>query len=519
MVPIRGVRLKRWSGTSKKRVTRIPLASPQTFGVHANSVYNIWLGVQRRVFFVERADGTLGPPTPPIAGAFSRLGLFKSRLLLRPIVVRRATREQFLERCPSHKRKVYEAACASLAVKAIERRDSYIRGFGKSEKVRIRADKAPVQRIIHPRDPRYNVELGRYIQTCERVVFKLIDRLFASNPLVKARFGHLPTVFKGMNAVESGEAMAAKWGRFKNPVCVGLDASRFDQHVSVEALVWEHSVYARLFPVGERAELARLLSWQLRNRVKLIAADGSVSYTVDGCRMSGDMNTSLGNSLIMCAMVWEYCRFAGVSDYELANNGDDCVVFMETSDLGRFSRGLESWFADMGFSMKVEAPVFALERVEFCQTRPICVSTEWRMVRTLARCIGKDSITLLPVRSERELRTWFASIGLGGLATASGVPVLQAFYESFVRASRGATVRHTAHLRDSALAAMGRGLESKSVAISDDTRVSFWKAFGIVPECQTALENYFASRHLSASAPPELDEFVATEFFTKYLLK
>lgn len=506
------VSVKRWTGASKKWVTRIPLVSSHKFGVHANSVWNVWLGAVKRVFYVEN-NGVLLRPAKPITGAFERLAAFRGRLLENGVRLSRATYAEFVSRCPSHKRAVYQRACDSLATKALTRRDSFIKGFGKCEKVRIDGDRKPVQRIIHPRDPRYNAALGRYIQTCEKVVFKQIDRVF------DVAFLGTPTVFKGMNAVEAGTALASKWGRFLNPVCVGLDASRFDQHVSVEALQWEHSVYPMFFPVGERAELRELLSWQLRNHVRIIASDGMLSYIVDGCRMSGDMNTGLGNTLLMCAMVWEYCRFADVCKFELANNGDDCVVFIEREDLDKFVGSLDTWFLDMGFKMKVEPPVYHLEAVSFCQTSPVQVDHQWRMVRTPARCIGKDCCTILPVRNAKERAAWFKSIGQGGLACASGVPVLQAFYSMFDRGAGSTKYLHTAHLRDSAISTLGRGLASHPVEIADSSRVSFWRAFGITPSCQVHLEDYFNGVSLDSREDPEHNEFVPTEFFSAQLLQ
>jgi hypothetical protein len=73
---------------------------------------------------------------------------------------------------------------------------------------------------------------------------------------------------------------------------VGLDASRFDQHVSHAALKWEHSVYNSWF---KDKEFARAISMQLINEGTGYTDEGKIKVEVEGCRMSGDMNTSAGN--------------------------------------------------------------------------------------------------------------------------------------------------------------------------------------------------------------------------------
>lgn len=71
--------------------------------------------------------------------------------------------------------------------------------------------------------------------------------------------------------------------------------------MSVQALKWEHSIYNAMF---RSDELAELLGWQLTNKGFARTTDGLIKYEVKGCRMSGDMNTALGNCMIMCALVY-----------------------------------------------------------------------------------------------------------------------------------------------------------------------------------------------------------------------
>jgi len=59
-----------------------------------------------------------------------------------------------------------------------------------------------------------------------------IDKLFGS-----------PTIMSHYNAYTQAAVLKEKWDKYSKPVCVGLDASRFDQHVSTAALKFEHGFY------------------------------------------------------------------------------------------------------------------------------------------------------------------------------------------------------------------------------------------------------------------------------------
>jgi hypothetical protein len=123
----------------------------------------------------------------------------------------------------------------------------------------------------------YNVLIGRYLKPAEKCIYKAIDRVF----------GH-HVVLKCDNMWKRAATIKQYWGQFRKPCFVGLDASRFDQHVSSEALEFEHSLYNMLF---KSEELAEYLKWQVNNVGFANMADGTIKYTVDGVRGSGDMNS------------------------------------------------------------------------------------------------------------------------------------------------------------------------------------------------------------------------------------
>lgn len=450
-------------------------------GVHNNTLVNIMRALRERVFAVEGPDG-LQPPPAPVAGAFDRLRDFRSQLLNKIGPCHPITLREFLGKYKGAKLTMYTKAVEDLETLGIERKHAFLKAFIKGEFVDLDTKADPAPRLIQPRDPKYNAALGRFIQPLERRVYRAIKRMFGDH-----------TVMKGFNAEDVGKIAARKWAKFLDPACVGLDASRFDQHVSVAALKWEHSVYMALCPDEDKQELAELLSWQISNVGHAYLNEASVTYTVEGRRMSGDMNTALGNCLLMCALVWTYARKVGVP-IELMNNGDDCQVIMEKENLPKFVAGLQAWFVEMGFTMKVEPPRYVLEQMEFCQAKPVCVDGSWIMCRNPFVCISKDVTWKAPDSGSpvKVYNEWAHGVGGCGLSLCSGMPVLQAFYEYLQRGSpipkrtRFDTAKH-----GGALTYMSGGLCRTRSPVSASTRYSFWMAWGITPDSQEEKERYY----------------------------
>jgi len=306
------------------------------------------------------------------------------------------------------------------------------------------------------------------------------------------------TILKGLNAEGSGAAMKQMWDEFDDPIAVSTDATRFDQHVSVDALKWEHSVYALLTSKNARAKLEWLLEMQLKNRGFARTPEGTVKYEVAGRRMSGDMNTGMGNCLLMSAMFYAYRQHCRVH-FRLANNGDDCVAIMERRDFVRFSRGLTQYFRDFGFVLEVEEKVDVFEAISFCQTNPVWDGSKYVMVRDPRVCMAKDAFSTLGLDSPKSFKKWMHAIGTCGISLSGGMPILQEYYQLYLRHGMvGKVDQHP--VMDTGFARLARGMDRKYVPVSDEARVSFWRAFGILPDAQTAVEGKLAKHKLVLSA-------------------
>lgn len=76
---------------------------------------------------------------------------------------------------------------------------------------------------------------------------------------------------KGFNSFEVGEIVAKKCEALRPFRAIGIDASRFDQHVNTYSLKWEHSLYLKAFSGLDRIELARLLRMQEKYSGKIFS--------------------------------------------------------------------------------------------------------------------------------------------------------------------------------------------------------------------------------------------------------
>lgn len=471
-----GITVKK-TGVAKIRMHPIfpGLVGMQRFGVHNNNLGNGCRALVERVFLRETPMG-LQPPPQCLADASKTLEEFKQRIVNAAGVHRRLSAHKFVSMYTGRRQTVYARAAESLEKTPIHVGDFRVGpAFVKCEKINFTAKGDPAPRLIQPRNPRYNVEVGRYLKPLEHVLYEGIAKVFGD-----------PTVMKGYNAREVGCILRAKWDSFRDPVAIGLDASRFDQHVRIPILQWEHSVYEACFVGAERDHLRWLLRGQLVNRGTVRTTDGRISYTVHGSRMSGDMNTALGNCLIMCALVHLLAKTRGVR-IKLANNGDDCVVFCERREAQRLVGTLPQFFTDYGFTMKVEDPVDVFERLEFCQARPVKVRGSWLMVRDPRICCSKDGVCVNSTyASGRAARLWLGAVGDCGAALSPGVPVLQQYYQAFTR--HGERGKEQAVVTETGMYHLSKGLTAEVLEVDDDARVSFWLAFGITPTHQRELE-------------------------------
>jgi hypothetical protein len=458
-----------------------------------NDMDSVMHAMFERVYFVKKG-GKFSRPTRPT----SEESVFKTLKDYTNLMATAArhhgkvppvTAEQFLSRYGGAKLRLNTSAITSLIVRSIEKRDGYVRLNTKDEYRAMKDGIGKPPRAIQPRSPRFNVSFGRYTTAVEEHTYRSINLIFDPT-------GAHRTVAKGMNMLDRGETIAEMWKSFSNPVAVGLDASRFDQHVCKAMLKWEHGIYLLWLDTnasdrGDLASFKELAAMQLVNNGRYYGTDGKVKYVVNGCRMSGDMNTSLGNINIMCALMWTYIRHVSLlGKVKLLNDGDDCVLIMEHHNLKRFTGSVSTWFESMGFTMTFDGIYTSLEKIEFCQARPVKLLAGWTLIPRPSKRLYSDLVSTKPIHSKKVYNAWLGSVAGCGIAASAGVPLFNSFYKWL---GRGATpymptegsvyYRYRMELTS--------GMKMKSRDPTWDERISFYFAFDITPASQLLLEKYF----------------------------
>jgi hypothetical protein len=216
-----------------------------TFLAHNNSLRNLLRAIDERIFYVKGPDGGLVVTPLPTPGKWEKLERYVCKIVRDIPIRRRLTCSEFLAQCPSSKRKLYARAIEKYLALGCGRKDARLKAFTKFEKLNFSEKPDPVPRVIQPRTPVYNVALGCYTRAVEDEILHGLKNLFETNT---------PVVMKGYTVEVVGEHMSKKFSQRPNVVGILLDASRFDQHVSVDGLSFEHKVWSAALS-GDKRQL------------------------------------------------------------------------------------------------------------------------------------------------------------------------------------------------------------------------------------------------------------------------
>lgn len=493
---------KDWVSTrirKDRKVAAFPcLMGEGTVLVANNNLANLGRALEARVFREKNAAGELVPLTKPSTSTIyeERCQPFIEKLLNEMPALRVHSMDEVIESYTGGKRSLYRRAKEEYLERGVSEKDAHLKAFVKVEKLSKEAD----PRLIQPRSPVYNLRLGRYLKLNEKEFYYAINRVF----------GGLATCMKGLNIQQRGHIFQKKWRKFRNPIWIGMDQSRMDAHCSVEALLMEHKVYTGVWPNEE--ELKTLLSWQINQKGLGIADDGCIEYELLGGRASGDMNTSVGNYIIMCMLLHAWLEKRGLlpetGKTEVCDDGDDAGVMMEAEDYELFSTGFEEWMKEMGFIIVVEKPVSVFEEIEFCQSHPVWTPKGYVFIRNPKTALARDAVTTLSMTGPGDFKAYLGAVGICGLTCNLNIPVQYSHANAMFRHGTQPK-RDDIILRVAEFGAFER-MKGLSQSWKDEhkihpkTRLSYWSAFGITPAEQLALESYYDNLTLDLEAGVEV---------------
>jgi len=226
---------------------------------------------------------------------------------------------------------------------------------------------------------------------------------------------------------------------------------------------------------------------------------------------SGDQDTSLVMNLLMGVLHWTLCKGLGVK-VRAVIDGDDTLLVVEREKYAIVQREMTPFFLAHGFSMVAEPPVDPItspHQVVHCKSFLHWDGTEWNMVRDLRQVLSKDICTIQNLQSKADFDFFRDAKSRCGLALAGNLPVYGAFYRML---GRGATPKkRKTDGFDYRMRTWSRNMCRYDGVITTESRISVYETYGITPEQQVALEEFYDSTDIAWGTPTPLDTLPISE--------
>jgi hypothetical protein len=392
------------------------------------------------------------------------------------------------------KRSVYRRGLENLKLRDLGRQDAKQTTFCKAEPldISVKTIEELKPRIIRTRTVEMHISLGAFIKPCEKKIYAAINRVCGGT-----------TVTKGLNAVETADAIVTAFNSFKNPVCIPLDASHADQSFGTKSRKYVTSWYQKIF--GSDPELMRIEQW--RTEIQTIYAntnEGRLKVVGEFGMASGDKDTSLAMTIIIVMMCWTYIEHLLIR-CRIIDNGDDHLMITEQENYDNIKAGLSHWYRQFGFNIKCGEPVYEIEQIEFCQSYPCFDGTGWIMTRDPRKSIPKDLMSLKQIKNKTQFDYYRQAKSDCGLAMAGDLPILGSFYRMLGRGSNAKPIPNI--IPTSGMEFMAKGLSRGQKPVTHQSRISFYTTFDVTPMEQMALESYYDGLTPSYSLPASVEEF------------
>jgi len=246
------------------------------------------------------------------------------------------TIEKYLEGYGGAKRVRYENALDSMWKKDIQ---SGIEIFVKDEPY-IKEGSEP--RCIFARNTSFNLIYGLFTKPLEELLMKHHE------------------VTKSKNHTESGKLFGEKF--MDNKYYYENDYSKFESCQRVEILIQiEFFIFLEMYPTQYHETIRRIFVQKLEK--KCYSREGLNVY-FEGCRGSGDSDTSLGNTLVnLCAIYYNFMR-NGVKGTCMVD-GDDSIIFSKYP--------IKNYFGELGLETKWQRRSYSWE-IDYCSGRFLKIS-------------------------------------------------------------------------------------------------------------------------------------------------
>jgi len=472
-----------WTCDLKRRIYRI---LPPVSGLITAYVHNSCAG-NEVVSLLNRHLQDLPEPTWSGMRQLQRVAL---RVMRKLRVVTPISVDQFVSAYTGPKRSRYINAAESLRKTPIRRSDAFISAFIKAEKTNPFSKCNPDPRLIQARSPRYNLFVGCWLKPIFRQFKTLTDPVGTR------------VIAKGLNMIDRASLAFEKWNKFRRPVWLKLDASRFDAHLALPKLLLLHRVWNHCV---RDSEFAKVISWQTHNKGR---TNGGVSYTSIGRRASGDFDTGDGNSLDMYFELSAAMEAIGIRKWAGMVDGDDVGIVVEAEEYSLLRSGVGPAFSQFGTEMVVEGVARKVHQIAQCQSTMFELAPGvWRFVRDWKKVLSFDTSGMRHWGQPTVVPSMLRTVGQGSLAMHAGIPILQEHALAMLRLGAGAKLRPDLINLDDLAARFdlecSQAFECmpNSEEVTNFARLSFEKSFGVTAEEQLIIEAQLRGWRLDSCKP------------------
>lgn len=400
---------------SRKGVVHLPVVVKdcQRWFYHGNCVHNIISALVGRV--------ALCVPTPTPT-RLAQLIMFSQALARSLGNVSPITFDQVIRMYRGFRRRRYESAKKTLNLVG-PFVDSRVKMFVKMEGIKFTHDKVnPACRAIQFRSPEYQLQIATYIKPIEHILYRAVG----PKPYPASQF-----IAKNLNGFQRAQLLRKKFDDMPGCEILMLDASRFDGHVTPYLNAIENNFYTTICP---DSYFRKMLKARSVNKGSARGEGFSVSYSLKGGRMSGDMDTASSNCLLMSTML-ALLGSTFCSDYDFLVDGDDSVFFYRGPSL--LDSTIKEFFLECGMEMKIDNRTTDFWSLDFCQGKPVELPRGVSLVRDPLKVMSKVGINdkfFDPTLRCRILEV----LSLGELSLVRGCPILQHFFDKLLSISRRA---------------------------------------------------------------------------------
>jgi hypothetical protein len=306
---------------------------------------------------------------------------------------------------------------------------------------------------------------------------------------------------KGLNLTQVGNLIARKMAAFKSPVAVTFDESRCEAHSNEEMYAVLDQVLQWFFG-GEFP--SELLEWGMNP----ICRTDDFEFAAANTLLSGWPHTSLIACITCMAKALMFLRDVGVAKFDILDNGDDIIIFVEEKDFGLLYLAPTAYLR-YGAELKLENVARSPEQVVFCQCRPVeYMPGKWKMSADPRKMFSTCTFMAVPRMKANEQARQLMMRALGDLVLNSGMPILQELALYLKRSAeatgllKGKWAEQDYGLGNDPdysfkLSSELRGRHLLDVAkvrcISDCARESFSEAWDMLPEEQYDVEHSIRS--------------------------